>query len=371
MPEPASPQLTVLLVLAQSTGGIGRHVTALARGLPERGVSVRICAPRESITALGLDHVGVDVTAAPLGDASPLALRSSRRALHMAATGAELVHAHGLRAGADCAAFLQDRPLVVTLHNAPLKGRAWKLTHGALSRYVARSTDLTLAASDDLAAAARRAGAQLVRSTFVAAPPLPEPTRTAAETREDLAVGERPIVLAVGRLQRQKRLDVLIDAAAGWPNDASGPIVLIAGDGPERDALDARITATNAPVRLLGDRRDVADLLAAATVFVISSEWEARALVAQEAMRAGVPLVTTAVGGLPSLVGDAALTVPVDDPAALRRALDAVIADPARRQRMTALGLARARSWPDETASLDDLVASYLDLIQRVRLRGG
>lgn len=369
MPDPAPPPLSVLLVLAQSTGGIGRHVKALAQGLPERGVRVRICAPRESIATLGLNKIGVPVTPAPLGAVSPMAFRESRRALRAATADVDLVHAHGLRAGAGCVTFLRGSPLVVTLHNAPLKGRAWKLSHRALSRYVARSTDLTLAASDDLAADARRAGAHLVRSTFVAAPPLPPPTRTAAEIRAELGVDERPVVLAVGRLQRQKRLDVLIDAAAGWSTDAGRPIVLIAGDGPEREALAARIASTDAPVRLLGDRRDVADLLAAATVLVVSSEWEARALVAQEAMRAGVPVVTTGVGGLRSLVGEAAVIVPVDDPPALRRALDAVIADPARRERMSALGLARARTWPDEASSIDELVATYLDLMQRMRLR--
>jgi glycosyltransferase involved in cell wall biosynthesis len=367
VPDPAP--LSVLLVLAQSTGGIGRHVRLLAEGLPERGVSVRICAPQDSVNALGLDQVGVKVTTAPLGAGSPVALRDSRRALRGAAAGADLVHAHGLRAGADCAAFLRGHPLVVTLHNAPLKGRSWKLAHGALSRYVARSTDLTLAASDDLAADARRAGAQLVRSTFVAAPALPPPSRTASELRAMLGIGERPIVLAVGRLQRQKRLDVLIDAAAAWSADEHGPIVLIAGDGPERGALASQVAATRAPVRLLGDRRDVADLLAAATVLAIPSEWEARALVAQEAMRAGVPLVTTGVGGMRSLVGEAAVIVPVGDPDALRTALDEVISDPARRDRLSTLGQARARSWPDEAGSLDDLVETYLDLMRRMRLR--
>ena len=85
---------------------------------------------------------------------------------------------------------------------------------------------------------------------------------------------------------------------------------MIAGDGPERAALAAQISRTNAPVVLLGARDDIADLLAAADVVALPSEWEARALVAQEALRAGVPLVTTAVGGLPSLVGDAAMFVP-------------------------------------------------------------
>lgn len=365
MPEPVS----VLLVLAESTGGIGRHVKTLAQGLPLCGVEVAVCGPAATIAALGLEELGVRVVAAPLGSAAPAAVLASRRALRQAAATVDLAHAHGLRAGADCAAFVPATPLIVTWHNAPLGGRLWRRAHGMLTRYVARSTDVTLAASDDLAADARAAGARLVHSTFVTAPTLPMVGRNATQLRDELGIGVRPLVLAVGRLARQKRLDVLVAAAAGWAADDGSPVVAIAGDGPEREALAAQIASTHAPVRLLGARDDVGDLLAAADVVALPSEWEARALVAQEALRAGVPLVTTAVGGVPSLVGDAAVFVPVGDAAALRAAIEALLADDPRRQRLVTLGLDRARSWPDEQRSLDALVQIYLDLIDRVRLR--
>jgi glycosyltransferase involved in cell wall biosynthesis len=360
--------VSVLLVLAQSTGGIGRHVKTLAQGLAQRGVEVTVCAPGPTIAALDLDSLDARVVPAPLGSAAPAAVRTSRQVLRREAARVDLAHAHGLRAGADCVAFVPRTPLVVTWHNAPIGGRLWRLTHAALTRYVARSTDLTLAASDDLAADAKAAGAALVRSAFVTAPALGAARRNATQVRDELGVGTRPLVLAVGRLQRQKRLDVLVEAAAAWAGDDGSPVVVIAGDGPAGDDLAAQIAATHAPVRLLGARDDVADLLAAADVVALPSQWEARALVAQEALRAGVPLVTTAVGGLPSLLGDAAMTVPVGDAAALRAAIEEVLADPARRERMVTLGLARARSWPDEQRSLDDLVQTYLDLIRRVRL---
>ena len=103
MPESSAAQLSVLLVLAQSTGGIGRHVKMLAAGLPARGVSVTVCAPPQSIEALGLDRRRRPVVAAPLGDGRPVALRRHPgAALRSAAGGVDLVHAHGLRAGADC-----------------------------------------------------------------------------------------------------------------------------------------------------------------------------------------------------------------------------------------------------------------------------
>ena len=91
--------------------------------------------------------------------------------------------------------------------------------------------------------------------------------------------------------------------------------------------LAQRASARHAPgARCSGTARDVPDLLAGADLAVVTSDWEARQLFAQEALRAGVPLVATAVGGLPGLVGDAAVLIPPGDvdalDAAVRRLLD-------------------------------------------------
>lgn len=181
--------------------------------------------------------------------------------------------------------------------------------------------------------------------------------------RLDLGVGDRPLVLAVGRLHQQKRFDVLIEAAASWAGDDDLPFVVIAGDGPDRGQLAAQIAARSAPVALLGARDDVAELLNAADVVALPSQWEARALVAQEALRAGVPLVTTDVGGLAALVGNAALVVPVGDPVALRRAIERVLTDHVERERLIAAGRSQAEGWPDEAANVTQLAQCYLDLI--------
>jgi glycosyltransferase involved in cell wall biosynthesis len=357
----------VLLVLAGSTGGIGRHVGALADQLPGRGFEVYVCAPGHTLAAIGIDATAVRPVPAPVERPTPAALLSARRALRGLATKVDITHAHGLRAGALCAAFLPTSPLVVSWHNAVLGGGPRRAGHAAVARYVARSADLTLAASPDLLLEARNAGAKRARTDFVVAPPLPAPTRSPAEVRAALGVGSRPLVLAIGRLQRQKRLDVLVDAAAAWAGDPAAPAVVIAGEGPERARLAARIRAGRAPVELLGSRRDVADLLGAADVVALPSEWEARALVAQEALAAGVALVTTAVGGLPDLLGDAAVWVPVGDAVALRTAIEGLVNDDVRRRGLAIRGQARARGWPDAERSIDELSASYLDLTTRVR----
>jgi glycosyltransferase involved in cell wall biosynthesis len=211
-----------------------------------------------------------------------------------------------------------------------------------------------------------------VRVAPVAAPPLPPAQRARPDVRRDLGLDDdrRPLVVAVGRLHPQKGYDVLLDAVARWvadPRLRPAPLVAIAGDGPLHDELTARIRAERLPVTLLGRRSDVADLLGAADVCVLPSVWEARSLTAQEALRAGTPLVATGVGGIPELVGDAAELVPAGDAAALAEAVALVLTDPGRTARLGTAGPRQAATWPDEAATAQQLVELYQELLGRSR----
>ncbi|HJY26023.1 MAG TPA: glycosyltransferase, partial [Actinomycetes bacterium] len=143
------------------------------------------------------------------------------------------------------------------------------------------------------------------------------------------------------------------------------PLVVIAGDGPEKQHLQDRIEAEALPVRLLGHRSDMSDLFAAADVAVLTSTWEARALVAQEALRAGVPLVATAVGGVPELVGDAALLVPRGESAAVAAQVSAVLDDAELAERLRTAGRKRAATWPDEDDTVAQVRTVYGELTNR------
>ncbi|MGY1742763.1 MULTISPECIES: glycosyltransferase family 4 protein [unclassified Blastococcus] len=372
-PDPGStPPLAgrrVAEVLATSTGGVGTHVRAVLPAVRAAGAQVLVCgAPATEelfgFRAAGADFAGVGISAGldPVADAR--AVLQLRRAL----AGADLVHAHGLRAGLVAAAALRGpgarrRPLVLTLHNALPEGGGGlkRRVLGAAERATVRGADLVLAASDDLADNARRLGAPDVRTAPVSAPALPPATRGAAELRAELGVPDgRPLVVAVGRLHPQKGYDVLLDAAREW---SDGPLVVIAGDGPLHGELQARITAERLPVVLLGRRDDVADLLAAADLCVLPSRWEARSLTAQEALRSGTPLVATRTGGLPGLLGDAAELVPVGDAPALAAAVTRVLGDPARARDLAEAGRRQAAGWPDEAATARTLVAVYRELL--------
>jgi glycosyltransferase involved in cell wall biosynthesis len=361
-----SDRLRVVLVVAEVAGGIAAHVRSLALELSSLDVDIMVIGPSGSLQAMRLADGPIATVAAPIGRATPGAWWAVRRQLHRHVRSDSVVHAHGLRAGA-VPGVSQAVPLVVTWHNAPLGGGVRQRLHIGLEAYVARRAAVVLAASEDLAGRARSAGARDLRVGFVATPTAAAPTRTREQVRESLGVEPGlSLVLTVARLHPQKRLDVLVAAAAAWPHSGAGARrVIVAGDGPGRSALDAAITRADAPVTLLGARDDVADLMAAADVVVLTSEWEARSLVAQEALRAGVPLVCTDVGGLPELVGDAALLVPVSDPDTVRAAVDRVLADAELRARLIERGKRRSAGWPtpaDAAVVLRDL---YLDLRSR------
>jgi glycosyltransferase involved in cell wall biosynthesis len=371
----------VAMVLGSSTGGIGRHVSSLVAGLGRRGMTVTVYAPAETLArfdfaASGADTHRLAIAASP----DPRDLRSVLRLSRaLRVEPVDVIHAHGLRAGL-VAALARGGirggtrggpgggtrraavPLVVTWHNAVLGGGVRVRALRTAERMVARAAEITLAASDDLVDRVRELGGPDVRLCAVAAPRLGPPARDPAQVRDELGATGRPLILSVGRLHPQKGYDVLIAAAARWRYLDPVPVVVIAGTGPAYRGLAARISQARAPVWLLGHRHDVGDLLAAADLAVVSSVWEARQLFAQEALAAGVPLVATAVGGLPGLLGDAAALVPVGDVDALDAAVRRLLDHPDARARLATAGRRRAAGWPSEADTIEQVVAVYAEL---------
>ncbi|WP_432571153.1 glycosyltransferase family 4 protein [Kineococcus sp. SYSU DK005] len=344
----------VVLVLGTSAGGVGRHVAQLCEGLAGRGHVVHVAAPAQTLRrfafAAATTAVEVGASLDPVRDArAALRLRTALRA--PSARGA-VVHAHGVRAGLVAALAVRSLrprpPLVVTLHNAVLGAGARARLGRAVQDAVCRAADVVLAVSGDLLQQARAAGARRAVRALVPAPVLPpgEPV---------LPPGE-PVVLAVARLAPQKGLDVLLDAAVLLRRPAR---VVVAGDGPLRAALAARVAAEGLPVRLLGARDDVPGLLASADVAVSASTWEGQPVFLQEALRAGVPVVATDAGGTAEVTGTAALLVPVGDAAALAAALDALLADPDLRARRAALARERAARLPVAADALAQVVREH------------
>ena len=356
-------------VLATSAGGVGAHVRSLVPALTAAGADVLVCGAPATEELFGFTAAGAAFR--PVGISAGLAPVADARAvleLRRATAGADLVHAHGLRAGLVAAAARRldrsRRPLVLTLHNALQEGSGPKQALlRRLEGVTVRAADLVLAVSGDLAANARRLGARDVRLAPAIAPPRPPARRSRAEVRAELGVDDaRPLVVAIGRLHPQKGYDVLLDAVARWSGRID-PLVVVAGDGPLRGELAARIAAERLPVRLLGRRDDVAELLAAADLCVLPSRWEGSPFTGQEALRAGTPLVCTRAGGMPELFGAAAEMVPVGDAAALADAVVRVLTDPERAKELAEAGPRQAAGWPDEAATARQAVAVYRELL--------
>jgi glycosyltransferase involved in cell wall biosynthesis len=116
--------------------------------------------------------------------------------------------------------------------------------------------------------------------------------------------------------------------------------LLLVGGGELENAVREQVAGLGleSRVRFLGIRADVADILRASDVFVLSSRWEGNPMSVMEAMAAGLPVVSTAVGGVPELVrdGETGLLVPSEDTGALAQAIQALVDNPARRQAMGA-----------------------------------
>jgi glycosyltransferase involved in cell wall biosynthesis len=373
--------MKIAFVLGTSTGGTARHVRMLAAGCAARGVAVEVFGPARTDHDFGfgggagggtgggrIGFTAVEIAERPRVRSDLRVIARLRRLLQ--AWRPDAVHAHGLRAGALTAiavAFIRPtaydpKPaLIVTVHNAPPAGGVTGAVYRVLELIVARSADSVLCVSADLEQRMRAAGARRVGHAVVPAP-AGRPAAVSAETRAAIraefgAEAAQAVVLAVGRLAAQKGFGLLLDAAARWGDIQPRPLLVIVGEGPLAAALRSRAASLGLPVRFAGHRRDVPALLAAADVFVLPSVWEGQSLTLQEALRAGVPIVATRVGGNPELTGeDAAILVPSGDVERLAGAVRAVLGDPALAAGLRKAAADRADALPSE----DDAVSAAL-----------
>jgi glycosyltransferase involved in cell wall biosynthesis len=358
----------------------------LARGCAAAGIGVCLLGPADAAEAMsGLGSVTfepVPIGELPRPGRDAVTIVRLRRLL--AALAPDVVHAHGMRAGALAAVALRpwSHPprisggkrgpaLVVTAHNAPPPGVAARAVFGLLERIVVRRADVVLCVSPDLSARMSRLGAREVSRAIVPAPatepakvPAPKPGAGAGagsgERPAGLAAAARPLVLAAGRLTTQKGFETLIEAAGCWGGRVPVPRLAIAGTGPLAGSLAAKARTVGADVTFLGWRDDVPALLAAADVFVLASLWEGQPLILQEALRATRPIVATDVGGVRDLTGpDGALLVRPGDPAALASAVLSVLDSPSAAARLAAAAARRAAELPTDADAIADALALY------------
>ncbi len=265
-PHGQSPLRTVQ-VLGGGNAGSSAHVRSLAEGLVARGVRVTVCAPHRSRPRLRV-HRGRRRTRARAAQQRP---RLRGRAPHG-------LRERRPRARARPARLLPGRPRAQRTHHpagghlaqpGPRGGARGRICCGCWSGGVVRTAAVVLGTSSDLVDRARRTGARDARLAAVALPArrraaglldpgpdaLDDPDPRRPKIQAELGATGRPLLIAVGSLDRQRGYDVLLDAARGWRDLDPVPLVVVAGEGPLRPVLQRRIEDEELPVRLIGAPR--------------------------------------------------------------------------------------------------------------------
>ena len=177
---------------------------------------------------------------------------------------------------------------------------------------------------------------------------------------------EKPLIVAMGRLCHQKGFDVLLDAFSLVARDVPGARLLVLGKGEDRAALSDKAKAMSIADRVdfPGWLQNPHAVVARATAFVLSSRYEGFPNALLEAMALGVPVVSTDCPSGPReiLEGGAGFLVPVEDSAAMARALGDLLADTDLRTEVTRRGRERIA----DRYSLEGMVSAYESLVEEV-----
>lgn len=365
------PQRVVHVIADLQVGGAQRLLLTWAGEARRRGEPVTVVSLSETGDALGdqLRALDAEVVTVPTGSWGPVSMvvqvvRLARvlRRRRPAVVQTHLTRAHlvGLPAGR-----LAGVATVATLHSM-LVG-----SDGNSDRALATETQVLRRLADAVLACGavveRRQRARLAPARADVVPngvrpgEVLDPRDRAALRVEMVGSAEPVILLAVGRLADGKGYDDLLTAFA---SQNVGCVLVVVGDGPLASSLAQRAADLGVAdrVRLLGQRHDVGSLMAAADVYVSASHFEGLPLAMLEAMSAGLPVVVTAVGDVPTVVDDACgVLVAPQDSSALAAALVGVLSDSAGLRslgsgaRRRAAAVAGVAQWYDRTRVVHDL----------------
>lgn len=294
-------------------------------------------------------------------DFSPaLVLRLARR---FASGRYDVAHAHLVHADWHLAAasvLVGNLPLVSSKHNPDPFRRlaAFRLIERAVIRRYSAVISISESLRDFTEATT---GADTATIHYGLSAPADPPTRR--ERRE------KARLLAVGRLEQQKGFDVAIQAMALVVRAAAAAHLSIAGNGHRRRQLADQISALDLTdaVSLLGPRDDVHELMLNADILIHPARWEGFGLVLLEAMRAGLPVVSTKTGAIPEVVADGVtgILVPPNDPDHLAAAILQLIRNPARRREMGLAGFRRLKEQFSPEQMAREVAAVYEAAVER------
>jgi glycosyltransferase involved in cell wall biosynthesis len=297
-----------LMLESDGPGGAESVLLSLATGLRERGIEVHaaVLANRSGWLTSRLRDAGIDLFTPSLKH--PVSLKFAKEVgAWMRDSGSEIVHAHEFTMGfyAGVASLFTDLPYVITMHGGHGYSHAFRrrLALGMSARRAAAVVGVSESTCEHLVRSLwmNRNRVQLVTNGVLAVVGNRQSTRTSLALREN-----EHLFLAVGNLYAVKGHKVLLEACAllAKKKTLSPWRVVVAGRGNQAEALQQQIVDMELEehVVLLGLRNDIGDLLAAADGWVMPSLSEGLPLALLEAMFCGLPVISTAVGGIPDLI---------------------------------------------------------------------
>jgi N-acetyl-alpha-D-glucosaminyl L-malate synthase BshA len=374
--EPARP-LRIGITCYPSIGGSGILASSLGAELARRGHEVHFIsyerpfrlppdAPRVHFHPVGINAYGLfrypDYTL-------PLSVKMAEVSRECKL---DLLHVHYAVPHATAAVLARSmlpsglRPrLVTTLHGTDTTLLGRDPGYGPAIRYALACSDAVTVVSEYLRDETCRVfdvnrPIDVVHNFFEPRPP----GQTRDAVRHQLGVTDEVVVLHSSNLRPVKRVGLLLEAVARVRPRPSFRLVILAGEDFAPFAGDVRRLGLEGRVDVLERVLDIEDYLQVADLGLFASDCESFCLSILEAMCFGCPSVATHVGGIPEVVTDgvSGVLVPPDDAVAVARALEALIADPARR---SALGEA-ARHRAREHFSADVIVPRYEAIYRRV-----
>lgn len=373
----AADAARILLIAAatSTTGGGERHVADLLRHLPERGFALTLCCPAGGDLPRLAEELRIPVIEAPIDRGLSVAgIRATRSAIEHLRP--HVVHAHGSRAAfyARVADVSGARRCVYTLHGIHVDKagstlrRAVFLSVERLLR--SRTARFVCVCEADCAKGAALGVLDQERAVVVHnGIEMLEPVEKGV-FRAELGIGESvPLVLSVGRFCEPKDQATLVEAWARVSVRFSSAVLALVGSGPLearlRDLANDRSVAHS--LRFISPRPDLRPAYTDADIFVLSSRWEGLPYVVLEAMAQGLPVISTAVDGIPEAVADrrTGLLVPPADPRTLAEALMWAISEPQKAAKLGVAGHARVQAEFGLDAMVDGVAAVYREVAGR------
>jgi glycosyltransferase involved in cell wall biosynthesis len=389
--RPEGSPIRVLRVIARlNMGGPALHVTYLARGLAERGYETTLVAGDvgrgEESMAFVAERAGVEVVRLPglSRDLSPVhdAVAAWRIARIIRRVRPDVVHTHTAKAGAigRAAALLAGpgrRPVVVhTFHGHVLRGyfgTAGTLLFRGIETALARVTDRLIAVSpevrDELVGlhVAPREKFSVVRLGIELEPRVRFEGDAGEVRRRHGIPADKFVVGWFGRMTAVKRTEDLLTMLAGVRVRGVDALLLLVGDGDDRERLEQRAHDLGLARSCLfvGYQEDVAPWYAICDAVVLTSASEGTPVTIIEALAAGRPVVATRVGGVPDVVeeGETGFLVRPHDTHALAERLEILAGDPERGIAMGELGRQRVLERYAVDRLVSDVDALYRELL--------